>query len=164
MLVLSKRCLKKDFRIYSLLQKGLLLGWKASGFWKIFHAKPQAGKSMFHANKKLTIDKCGRFKLSNKSARTTSTDITLIALVNFSSVILKYIHVTPYSGIFSHIVAYLEPCATLAYSETCHIHNPGSFITQDILGTLPRHIFGISRTLCNASISRTLPYWEFGHI
>ena len=104
---------------------------------------------MFHANKKLTIDKCGRFKLSNKAARTTSTDITLIALVNFSSVILKYIHVTPYSGIFSHIVAYLEPC---------HIHNPGSFITQDILGTLPRHIFGISRTLCNASISRTLLY------
>ena len=28
---------------------------------------------------------------------------------------------TSYSGIFSHFVAYLEPCVTLAYSESWHI-------------------------------------------
>ena len=33
---------------------------------------------------------------------------------------------TTYSDIFSHIVAYLE---TLAYSELCHIQNPGIFRT-----------------------------------
>ena len=40
---------------------------------------------------------------------------------------------------FSHIVAYLEPCVTLAYSEPCHIQNPGIFRTQDIFRTLSRH-------------------------
>ena len=30
---------------------------------------------------------------------------------------------------FSHIQAYSEPCATLAYTETWHIRNPGMFRT-----------------------------------
>ena len=39
---------------------------------------------------------------------------------------------TSYSDIISHIVAYLEPCVTLAYSEPCHIQNAGIFRTQVI--------------------------------
>ena len=53
----------------------------------------------------------------------------------------------PYSDIFSHLVAYLEPCVTLTYSEPCvtltysepcvtltysepcHTQNPGIFRT-----------------------------------
>ena len=35
----------------------------------------------------------------------------------------------PLKDIFSHIVAYLEPCVTLAYSEPCHIQNSGVFRT-----------------------------------
>ena len=30
---------------------------------------------------------------------------------------------TSYSDIFSHIVAYLETCVTLAYSKPCHIEH-----------------------------------------
>ena len=44
------------------------------------------------------------------------------------------------SDIFSHIVAYLEPCVTLAYSEPCHFQNPGIFRIQNILKTLSRHM------------------------
>ena len=41
---------------------------------------------------------------------------------------------------YSTIVAYLEPCVTLACSESCHIQNPGIFRIQDIFRTLSRHI------------------------
>ena len=34
---------------------------------------------------------------------------------------------TSYYDILNHIVAYLEPCVALAYSEPCHIQNPGIF-------------------------------------
>ena len=51
----------------------------------------------------------------------------------------------PYSDIFSHIVAYLEPCVTLAYSKPCHIQNLGIFITQDVFRTLSRHILIYSK-------------------
>ena len=47
---------------------------------------------------------------------------------------------TSYSDIFSHIVAYLEPCVALAYLEPCHIQNPGICRTRDIFRTLSRHI------------------------
>ena len=49
-----------------------------------------------------------------------------------------------YRDIFSHIVAYLEPCETLTYSEPCHIQHPGIFKTQDILRTLSRHVLAYS--------------------
>ena len=32
-----------------------------------------------------------------------------------------------YSNIFSHVVAYLDSCVTLEYSEPCYIQNPGIF-------------------------------------
>ena len=48
------------------------------------------------------------------------------------------------SDIFSHIVAYLKSCETLAYSESCHVQNAGIFKTQDILKTLPRDILAYS--------------------
>ena len=44
-----------------------------------------------------------------------------------------------YSKVFSHIVVYLEPCVTLAYSEPCHIYNLPIFRIQDMLRTLSRH-------------------------
>ena len=44
----------------------------------------------------------------------------------------------------SHIVAYLEPCATLEYSELCQIQNPDIFTTQDVFKTLSKHTFGYS--------------------
>ena len=44
------------------------------------------------------------------------------------------------SNIFSHIVAYLELCVILAYSELRHIQNPGISRTQDIFRTVSKHI------------------------
>ena len=39
-------------------------------------------------------------------------------------------HSDPYHRpLFNHTQAYLEPCATLAYAETCHTWNPGIFRT-----------------------------------
>ena len=63
---------------------------------------------------------------------------------------------TSYSDISSHIVAYLEPCVTLAYSEPCHIQNPVIFRTWDIFRTLSRHIL--------AYLERWVTYWEPCHI
>ena len=56
---------------------------------------------------------------------------------------------TSYSDVFSRIVAYIEPCKTLAHSEPCHIQNPGIYRTQDILRILSKHIlaYGILRIL-----------------
>ena len=63
---------------------------------------------------------------------------------------------TSYSDdIFSHIVAYLEPCLTLAYSDPYHIQNPSIFRTQDIFRTLSRHIL--------AERCGTLTFWEPCH-
>ena len=56
----------------------------------------------------------------------------------------RHIHV-----LFSHIVSYLEPSATL------HIQNPSIFRTQDMFKTLWRHILGYSECCV------TLAYWEF---
>ena len=58
------------------------------------------------------------------------------------------------SDIFSHIVAYLEPCAILAYSGPVHIQNPGIFRAQDIFRTLPRHILAYSVDCV------TLAFWK----
>ena len=65
---------------------------------------------------------------------------------------------TSYSEIFSHIVAYLEPCITVAYSEVWHIRNPRYI--QNSVKAYP----GIFRTLCNTLIRRTLLYSELCHI
>ena len=43
-----------------------------------------------------------------------------------------------HSEIFSHIVAYLEPCVTLAYSEPYNIQNPGIFRTLIHINDLPQ--------------------------
>ena len=51
---------------------------------------------------------------------------------------------TSCSDMFSHIVACLEPCVILAYSEPFHIHNSDIFRTQDIFRTLPRLILAYS--------------------
>ena len=63
-----------------------------------------------------------------------------------------------YSDIFSHIVAYLEPCVTLAYSEPCHIQNPSIFKTWDAFRTSSRHIPAYSECCV------TLVYWKPYHI
>ena len=51
---------------------------------------------------------------------------------------------TTCSYIFSHIVAYLEHCVILAYSEPFHIENLDIFRTQDIFRTLSRYIVAYS--------------------
>ena len=61
------------------------------------------------------------------------------------------------SDIFSQYVAYLEPCVTLAYSEPCHVQNPGIFRTQNVLKTLSRHMAYSERCV-------TLAYGEPCHI
>ena len=61
---------------------------------------------------------------------------------------------TSYSDIFSHIVAFLEAYVTPAYSEHCHIENPGIFRTQYIFRTLSRHRLVYSERCV------TLAYWE----
>ena len=70
----------------------------------------------------------------------------------------KFLHIwaysLPISHIQSHTVAYLEPCATLAYSEPCHFQNPDIFRTQDIFRTLLRHILAYSEHCV------TIAYWE----
>ena len=67
-------------------------------------------------------------------------------------------HTTSYSDIFSPIVAYLEPCVTLTYSEPCHIQNSSIFRTQDIFRTQSRHILAYSECYV------TLACWEPCHI
>ena len=45
----------------------------------------------------------------------------------------KFRHIQAYSHPIQTIVAYLEIFVTLAYSETCHIQNPGILINASIL-------------------------------
>ena len=66
----------------------------------------------------------------------------------------------PYSDIFRHIVAYLEPCVTLAYSEHSHILIL-AHLEPKIYPELCQSISGTSKTLCNARILRTLTYFNF---
>ena len=53
-------------------------------------------------------------------------------------------HIHVLLDILIHVVAYLEPCVTLGYSETCHIQNCAIFKTQDIFRTQSRHILSYS--------------------
>ena len=66
---------------------------------------------------------------------------------------------TSYSGIFSRIVVYLEPCGTFGYSEPCHFLNPGIFRNQD-------RRCKIYSELCQgiAWQFRILSYWELCNI
>ena len=50
---------------------------------------------------------------------------------------------TFYSDILSYILAYLEACVILTYSEY-HIQNPGIFGTRNIIRTLSRHVLAYS--------------------
>ena len=68
---------------------------------------------------------------------------------------------TSYAHIFSHIVAYLEPCVTLASSAIFRIL---AYLKPKIYLELCPGIFWHIRTLCNARIFRTLPYLEFCHL
>ena len=74
----------------------------------------------------------------------------------------KFRHIQAYM-LFSYIVTYLEPCVTLAYSEPCHIQNPGIYRAQDIFSSLSRHILAYSEH-CVTRILRILSYSEFSHI
>ena len=86
------------------------------------------------------------------------------------------LYVETYSGIFtfssdlcSHIVAYLEPCVTVTYSESDHIWNLGIFRTPGIFRTQSRHILAYSErcvTLACWGLSRlqnfvTFRIWKF---
>ena len=86
----------------------------------------------------------------------------------------KYIQIysRPIHVIFNLAVTYLELCVTLAYSEPCHIQNPGITRTQDKFRTLSRYILTYSercvtpayREPChikNFDMSRILEY--LGH-
>ena len=64
------------------------------------------------------------------------SDLTLCTLWD----IFRILSIIVNSDIFSHIVAYFEPCVTLAYSESWHR-------TQDIFKTLSRHTLEYSWTL-----------------
>ena len=64
---------------------------------------------------------------------------------------------TSYLDIFSLIVAYSEPCVTLAFSERYYIHNPG-ILEPKIFRTLSRHILAYSDCYV------TLVYWDPCHI
>ena len=69
-------------------------------------------------------------------------------LLKIQPELFRHIHI-----LFSHIVAYLEPCITPAYSEPYHIQNPCIFRSKNI-----------SRMISNARILRTLSYLELCHI
>ena len=89
-----------------------------------------------------------------------------------------------YKNIIRLIQAYLAPCVTLIYSQTCHIPSPGIFRTRVIFKTLQkfhqayseRNIVRIAysaiiqsysticRSLCNACICRSLAYLESWNI
>ena len=59
--------------------------------------------------------------------------------------------------IFSHIVAYLEPCITVTCSKSCLIQNPGIFKTWDTFRTLSKHALAYSEHCA------TLATWELFH-
>ena len=63
-------------------------------------------------------------------------------------------------------MVYLEPCIFLAYSEPCHIQNPGIFRTSDILRAMSRHSLAYSErcvTLSkNFAIFMILAFWHLG--
>ena len=100
----------------------------------------------------------------NKYSLTCRVTLCYILYYTYSepyllSKIQKYSGIfTSYLDIFSHIVAYLEPCVTLAYSECYHIQNPGIFRTKNIFTTLARHILAYSECCV------TLAYWEPFHV
>ena len=66
-------------------------------------------------------------------------------------------YLRPIHTIFNHVVAYLEPCVTLRYSDHCHIQHPGILRTQDI------YIF--TTVVClhieNPAIFRTVLYSKY---
>ena len=55
----------------------------------------------------------------------------------FSSILSVMKHINAYWSIFRLIQAYSGACVTLAYSQPCHILNPGIFRTGGTFKTLP---------------------------
>ena len=82
------------------------------------------------------------------------------SIQTYSGIFTSCSDMQPYCGIFRNLCnscqEYLFNILALAYSEPCHIQNPGIFRVQDI--TLWRHIPVYSRGCV------TLAYWEPYHI
>ena len=74
------------------------------------------------------------------------------------SIIVNSAILTSYSDIFSHIVAYVEPCVALAYAEPCHIQDFGTFIEPEIYSKLCQDI------LLYSPHCVMLAYWEPCHM
>ena len=66
---------------------------------------------------------------------------------------------TPYSDIVRYVVAYLEPCAALAYSEPSHIQIL-AHLEPKVYSELCQGIFWHIQN-ANARILRTLAYFNF---
>ena len=69
-----------------------------------------------------------------------------------NSNIFRHTHIL--SDILSHIVAYSEPCVTLAYSEHCRIQSSGIFRTQNRFRNLSRHICHIQNAVKRSHIEK----------
>ena len=127
----------KIVKNYNYLSKAFRLrSW--TGFWMSLSLNKYS----------LTCKVASRYVLHD----TYSKPCLLLQIQRYSGII------TPYSDIFSHLVAYLEPCVSLAYSEPCYIQNSDIFRTQDIFRTLSRDIPAYSPR------GVTLGYWEHRHI
>ena len=61
-------------------------------------------------------------------------------------------------------MACLESCLTLAYSEPCHVQDPGIFRNKEYIQNSVKTYSGIFITFRNARILKTLPYLELWHI
>ena len=79
--------------------------------------------------------------------------------------IFRTLFIIKYSDVFRHIYVLFRNIQTfcgifrtLAYSDPCHIQNPGIFRTQGIFRTLSRHTLAYSERFVR------LAYWEPCHI
>ena len=90
----------------------------------------------FHSPLSKIFDRTMKTPIFQEVLNNLYSDLTLCTLWD----IFRILSIIVNSDIFSHIVAYFEPCVTLAYSESWHR-------TQDIFKTLSRHTLEYSWTL-----------------
>ena len=90
----------------------------------------------FHSPLSKIFDRAMKTPIFQEVLVNLYSDLTLCTLWD----IFRILSIIVNSDIFSHIVAYFEPCVTLAYSESWHR-------TQDIFKTLSRHTLEYSWTL-----------------
>ena len=135
-------------------------------YWELWHLKPDTKWSFFFAkivknynyfSKTLHLRSLTEFWIHYPSISTNellerSYNIYCMIRIQYPAIF------TSCSDIFNHIVAYLEPCVIRAYSEPCHVQNPGIFRTQDICRILSRHILGYSVDC------PTFAFWKPCHI